>query len=119
VEPTDYKPRHNNYTPLRDLEQKAPQAQAKAVEEQSQHEAGKDSKIPRLKINMQGGPSPDAVSIMDWGHQQVQAKYGRHPEQIAAKERTPAADRVKQSAERKHEAPDPSIARTKSNEIER
>jgi hypothetical protein len=67
----------------------------------------------------QAVPHTAAEQTLDVRRYQDKANHGRQPEQIAAKERTPAAERVKQSAERKHEAPDPSIARTKSNEIER
>jgi hypothetical protein len=65
----------------------------------------------------QAVPHTAAEQTLDWRRHQDKANHGRHSEQIT--ERTPAAERVKQSAERKHEAPDPSIARTKSNEIER
>jgi hypothetical protein len=122
VEPTDYKPRHNTYKPLRDLEQKnqdAPDKAGPAVEAQREQEPGRDSRIPRPSINMQGGPMGGLESVNSYGNQQVKYAQQKAQEQTTSKERTPAEDRVKQSAERRHEAPDPSIARTKSNEIER
>lgn len=138
--PTDYKPRRNNYRPLKELDPKnareAPEKevtgqQVKQGVEQQREEAPQRPPLNRSVERMPGGPATGRMEDhFAYGAAQARANneaaLARHAKEIdqnrdeaaAARPRTPIKDLIKQSAEHKQEIPDPSIDR-KGPDIER
>lgn len=138
--PTDYKPRQNNYRPLKEREQKndreAPQKEVtgqqinQSVEQQREEEQRRGA-VSRILQRAPGGPDAgDMVTHHNWATAQARANNealeARQSKEIdqnrdeaaPGRQRTPVKDLVKQSAERTPEIPDPSLER-KGPEIER
>jgi hypothetical protein len=131
--PTDYKPRRNNYQPLKELDPKnareAPEKevtgqQVKHGVEQQREEEPQRPPLSRILERMPGGPdSGDRATNETWAiaqnranNEALQARQSKEIDQnrdeaAAPRQRTPIKDLVKQSAELSQEIQDPSIDR--------
>jgi hypothetical protein len=141
--PSTYKPRRNNYKPLRDLDQNS----VREVPDQKITEGKQPSREPGAGAERApnrpgperhygdrgtpGGPMGGGLEPMEtYNIQQVRASTARRqaeqaPQQsienapTTPRQRTPIKDLVKQTTTRNQEVSDPAIDRTNSPEIER
>jgi hypothetical protein len=134
MEPPDYKPRQNNYQPLRDQEQKSQNQtlsqDAEAKRPAQEQQLGEESPArPRERIldRLRGGPTTGGMEEHHrYANTQVreahEMRQSKAPE-LADEERDrqpgmSARQIINESAQRKHEIADLN-ERTKSQEIER